>query len=216
MVVSMRRLRALVLFPVLSSAALLAHADGMQALERFLKTVQSGRAEFTQVVTAPAREGQAARSKTSSGQFEFARPDRFRFDYARPFEQTIVADGKTLWLHDKDLNQVTSRSQREALGSTPAALIAAGGDIGALRKDFELQAVPDQDGLQWVEARPRTEGQLRSVRVGFKGDQLAALEILDGFGQRSVLSFRDLQTNVTARADTFQFRPPAGADVLRQ
>ena len=86
----------------------------------------------------------------------------------------------------------------------------------ALRKDFELQSAPDKDGMQWVEATPRTEGQLRSVRVGFKGDQLAVLEILDSFGQRSVLSFQGLQTNVSARADTFQFRPPAGADVLRQ
>ena len=140
---SWQRVRALVVATVLGGAALMARADGLQALERFLKTVQSGRSDFTQVVTAPAREGQAVRSKTSSGTFEFARPNRFRFDYAKPFEQTIVADGQTLWLHDKDLNQVTSRRQRDALGSTPAALIAAGGDLQALRKDFDLQAAPD-------------------------------------------------------------------------
>ncbi len=201
----------------LLTCAATAWADGLQSLERFLKSAQSGRAEFTQVVTSPPRDGQAARSKTSSGSFEFARPNRFRFDYAKPFEQTIVADGQTLWLHDKDLNQVTTRKQADALGSTPAALIAAAPDLQAVQKEFQLQASPDKDGLQWVEAKPKVaDGQLRSVRVGLQGDQLAVLEILDNFGQRSVLTFRGLQTNVAPRADAFQFKPPAGADVVRQ
>ena len=73
-----------------------AWADGLQRLEDFVRTVSSGRADFTQVVTAPAREGQAARTKTSSGTFEFSRPNRFRFVYRKPFDQTIVADGQTL------------------------------------------------------------------------------------------------------------------------
>jgi outer membrane lipoprotein carrier protein len=110
---------------VLGLAAFSAQAGGMEALENFVKTAKTGRAEFTQVVTAPTREGQTARSKTSSGSFEFARPNRFRFDYRKPFQQTIVADGRTLWLYDADLNQVTARTQAQVLGSTPAALIAA-------------------------------------------------------------------------------------------
>ncbi len=209
-------LRSLGLMALLSCAAL-ARADGLQSLERFLQAAKSGRADFTQVVTSPAREGQAERSKTSTGSFEFARPNRFRFDYAKPFEQTIVADGQTLWLHDKDLNQVTARKQADALGSTPAALIAAAPDLSSLQKEFQLQAAPDKDGLEWVEAKPKAaDGQLRSVRVGLQGEKLAVLEILDNFGQRSVLSFKGLQTNVAPRADAFQFKPPAGADVVRQ
>jgi outer membrane lipoprotein carrier protein len=97
----------------IAACALSARAAGMESLENFVKSARSGRAEFTQVVTAPAREGQAARSKTSSGTFEFSRPNRFRFNYKKPFEQTIVADGQTLWLHDIDLNQVTSRKQAQ-------------------------------------------------------------------------------------------------------
>ncbi len=195
----------------------LASADGLQSLEAFVKTVKSGRAEFTQVVTSPTREGQQPKVKTSSGTFEFQRPNRFRFVYKKPFEQTIVADGQTLWLHDVDLNQVTARKQSAALGSTPAALIAAAPDLSALQKDFKLASAPDADGMQWVEASPLAkDGQLRSVRVGFKAEQLAALEILDGFGQRSVLTFSQLQTPAVLAADTFQFKPPAGADVMRQ
>jgi outer membrane lipoprotein carrier protein len=194
-----------------------AQAGGLEALEQFVKNARSGRAEFTQVVTAPAREGQAARSKTSSGTFEFSRPNRFRFEYRKPFAQTIVADGQTLWLYDADLNQVTTRKQEQALGSTPAALIAAAPDLGALRRDFNLEAAPDRDGLQWVVATPKQrDGQLNQVRVGFRGEQLAALEILDSFGQRSVMTFDKLQLNADLPASSFQFKPPAGADVVRQ
>jgi outer membrane lipoprotein carrier protein len=193
----------------------------MEDLESFVKTVKSGHADFTQVVTSPPRPGQAARSKTSSGTFEFLRPNRFRFMYQKPFQQSIVADGQTLWLYDADLNQVTARKQSLVLGSTPAALIAAAPDLQALRADFNLQDAPDQDGLQWVVATPKAkDGPLESVRVGFrpsdKGSELAVLEILDSFGQRSVLTFSQLQVNLPLAADAFKFEPPAGADVVRQ
>lgn len=194
-----------------------AWAGGMEALEAFIKNAKTGRAEFTQTVTGPAREGQTARSKTSSGTFEFQRPNRFRFTYRKPFEQVIVADGQTLWLYDQDLNQVTQRSQSKVLGSTPAALIAASPDLQTLRRDFDLQALPDSGGLQWVQATPKTkEGQLHSMKAGFRGDELAVLEILDGFGQRSVLQFSGMQVNAAVAADAFRFQPPQGADVVKQ
>ncbi|SDD91717.1 outer membrane lipoprotein carrier protein [Variovorax sp. CF079] len=192
-------------------------AGGMESLEAFVKNVKSGRAEFTQTVTAPAKDGQAVRAKVSSGTFEFQRPGRFKFDYKKPFAQSIVADGETLWLYDADLNQVTQRKQSQALGSTPAALIAAAPDLRALQADFALEAAPERDGLQWVKASPKNkEGQLQNVQVGFQGDALAALEILDSFGQRSVLKFNKVEVNPALPAATFQFKTPAGADVIRQ
>ncbi|WP_425549593.1 outer membrane lipoprotein chaperone LolA [Acidovorax lacteus] len=202
---------------LIAGCACSAWADGLKSLESFMKGAQAGRAEFTQVVTSPAREGQAERTRQSSGVFEFQRPGRFKFSYRKPFEQTIVADGQTLWLHDPDLNQVTQRTQAQALGSTPAALLASAADLSALRADFTLENAPDQDGLQWVLATPKArDGQLRSVRVGFAGDRLAVLDIVDGFGQRSVLRFQAMQVQASLPASTFQFRPPAGADVLKQ
>ncbi|MDO9089340.1 MAG: outer membrane lipoprotein chaperone LolA [Burkholderiaceae bacterium] len=199
---------------LLTSAA---GAAGLDSLEAFIKNSQSGRSEFTQVVTAPAREGQAPRVRTSSGTFEFLRPNRFRFVYRKPFDQTIVADGQTLWLYDADLNQVTARRQAQALGSTPAALITAQPSLAALQADFDLKALPDRDGMQWVEARPRTrDSQLQSVRVGLRGNELAALEITDSFGQRSVLSFSKVEINPRLSPELFQFKPPAGAAVVRQ
>ena len=194
-----------------------ARAGGLESLENFVKTTKSGRADFTQAVTAPPKDGAAARTRTSTGSFEFARPNRFRFSYRKPFEQTIVADGQTLWLYDVDLAQVTARKQAAALGATPAALIAAAPDLNALQAEYELSDAPSADGQDWLKATPRSkDGSLQSVRVGFKGGVLATLEILDSFGQRSVLQFSAFELNAALDASAFAFKPPPGVDVVRQ
>ncbi len=53
------------------------------------------------------------------------------------------------------------------------------------------------------------------MKVGFRGDQLAALDILDSFGQRSLLTFTGMQVNGGVNADAFRFAPPKGADVVQ-
>ncbi len=216
-------MRNLTTFPALAAAAVVAlscpaRADGLSDLETFLKQTQQGRTTFTQVVTPPKKDGQAQpRSKTSSGTFEFQRPDRFRFEYTKPFEQTIVADGQTLWLYDADLNQASSRRQQDVLGNTPATLLAAAADLKALGKVFELSSVAGQDGTNWVQAVPRQrDGQLQQVRIGFKSGQLAALDILDSFGQRSLMTFGAIDTQSAFKPGHFRFTPPAGAEVLKQ
>lgn len=188
----------------------------MESLEVFVKSVKTGRADFTQVVTPPSRDGQAPRIKISTGTFEFSRPGQFKFVYKKPFEQTIVADGQTLWLYDVDLNQVTARKQAQALNSTPAALIASASDLKALQADFTLTAEPEKDGIEWVSAIPKSkDNQVQSVRIGFRTGALAVLEILDSFGQKSRMSFSAFAANAPVDAATFQFKPPAGADVVR-
>ena len=210
-------MRNQILAAAVALAACAAHAAGLDALEAFLKNAKSGRATFTQVVTVPAKGEQPARTRNSTGSFEFARPNKFRFDYKKPFEQVIVADGQTLWLYDPDLKQVTSRKQEAVLGSTPAALIASAPDLAALKKDFDLQAAPDKDGLQWVTATPRNrEGQLRSMLLGFRGNELARLDITDGFGQVSQITFDRMELNAQVPADRFHFKPPEGAAVVKQ
>lgn len=207
--ITRRRLAALGLTLLLPLWPLAAQADAVGALRDFVREVQSGRASFSQVVTG--HDG--ARKRPSSGTFEFLRPNRFRFDYTKPYEQLIVSDGVKVWLHDVDLNQVTVRPYDQALGSTPAALLAG----GSIERDFTLSNQPDEAGLQWVLAEPKNaEGSIRKVRVAFKGKELAAFEITDAFGQRSRLDFSRVETNPAIPASRFRFVPPAGADVLQQ
>lgn len=192
---------------VLLGAAAVARADAVDTLRDFGREVKTGRASFTQTVTSP----DGARKKTASGSFEFARPDRFRFVYSKPFEQQIVADGKKVWIYDLDLQQVSVRAMSAALGATPAALLAG----GAVDKDFVLSAAPSRDGLDWVLATPKAkEGSIRTLQIGFKGKTLAALEIVDAFGQRSLLQFADVQANAKLADGVFHFVPPKGVDVI--
>ena len=132
-------------------------AGGLDSLDAFVKNVKSGRASFNQTVTVPAKDGQVVRPKVSSGSFEFARPNRFKFVYKKPFEQSIVADGQTLWLYDVDLAQVTARKQAAALGSTPAALIAAALIVIIIAADIEIDQlvhVPFIETLYLVDGIP--------------------------------------------------------------
>lgn len=209
-----------------------AAADGLTALDQFLAQAQSGSASFTQTVVAPKSvAADAAQTKpryqVSTGQFSFARPNRFRFDYAKPYAQTIVADGKTLWFYDHDLAQVTATPQASALQNTPAALLTNAHRLSDLQKQFTLSNLPaDQalpitaaKGLVWVLAEPKNAGgTVISLKIGLaaqgKSVQLKMLEVQDSLGQRSVMEFADMQTGVAA--SRFQFKPPAGVAVLRQ
>ena len=202
-------MRKLLLLALLLCTVGLAHADALDALKAFVRDAKTGQANFTHTVTAP----DGLKKKTSSGSFEFARPNRFRFTYAKPFEQVIVADGQKVWIYDSDLNQASSRKLSQALGATPAALLAG----GSLEKDFDLKPAPDKNGLAWVEAAPRAkDGALQSVRIGFRGSELAAIEILDSFGQTSLLQFSQMTTNLPLAAERFRFVVPPGADVIEQ
>lgn len=187
-----------------------ARADAVDALKDFVREVKSGTAKFTQTVNSP----DGKRTKVSSGTFEFQRPNQFRFAYLKPFEQLIVGDGQKVWIFDTDLNQASSRKMTAALGSTPAALLAGGN----LERDFSLKALASDGGLDWVQANPRqAEGaSFQSLKIGFKGKELAALDIVDGFGQRSKLDFTAVVSNPSLAAERFRFVLPAGADLIEQ
>ncbi len=193
----------------LLAACTAAHADAVDTLRDFVRDVKSGQAAFTQTVTS----ADGKRKKLSSGDFEFARPNRFRFSYTKPFQQLIVADGQKVWIFDADLNQASSRKLTQALGATPAALLAG----ASLEPDFVLAAEASRDGLDWASATPRAkDGAFQSMHVGFRGRDLVAVEVVDSFGQRSRLDFARFNTNASVAAERFRFVPPAGADVIEQ
>ena len=204
-----RALRSALACAAFVTLAATAEAAPVDTLRGFVRDVKSGSAQFTQVVTS----ADSAKKKASSGSFEFQRPNRFRFAYMKPFEQTIVADGEKVWIYDKDLNQASSRRIAQALGATPAALLAG----GSLDSDFDLVNLPAQGGLEWAEAKPKAkDSAFQSVRIGFRGKDPAVLEIRDAFGQISTLTFTTFVPNAPVAADAFRFVPPAGADVIEQ
>ena len=192
---------------------LLAFASSVEAaaidrFKSFVRGTQSARGEFEQKVFD--RSGKP--TQESKGAFVFQRPGLFRWLYAKPVDQVIVGDGERVWIHDRDLNQVTVRKLSRALGSTPAALLAGSADV---EKAFDMSDAGTKDGLEWLEAKPRErEAGFERVRMGFDANGIRAMELFDHFGQTTQLRFLNLTRNPKVDPAEFRFQPPKGADVL--
>jgi len=189
-------------------AALPASASGLDDFLAFNTATKSATAHFEQQVLD--RAGKPV--EKASGTFAFQRPGKFRWTYEKPHQQVLVGDGRKLWIYDPDLKQVTVKRIDQAISSTPAALLAGRDDITTL---FTLRDGGTADGLAWVEATPKSpDTGFDRVRLGMRGKELAAMELQDSLGGRTVLRFTELKPNASVAPATFRFTPPAGADVL--
>lgn len=202
----MKFLLAILIFVV--SAVPAAHAGSVDSLRAFVRESQTARAQFSQTVLD--RNGRA--TSLASGVMAFSRPGKFRWTYEKPYAQLIVGDGAKLWIYDKDLNQVTVRKLDEALGSSPAALLAGNNEI---ERFFNLTDAGSRDGLEWLDAAPKSSDTMfAAVRMGFAGASLKQMELKDSFGQTTIIRFDKLERNPKLPADQFRFAPPQGADVI--
>ena len=202
----MRAILTLVLF----LASTVASAASVDALKNLLNQTTTARGRFAQTVVDKNQKT----IQQATGTMEFARPGRFRWEYNKPYEQTIVGDGSRLWVYDKDLNQVTVRKLDRALGASPAALLAGSNEI---EKIYNLKAAGSDGGLDWLEAVPRTQDTaFGSIRLGLGKAGLETMELKDQFGQTTVIKFSDVQRNVKIPPESFKFSPPKGADVISE
>jgi len=184
-----------------------AQAASLERFQSYVRTTQAARGDFAQKVYD--KTGKLVQDST--GSFAFLRPGRFRWTYLKP-QQVIVGDGDRVWIHDADLNQVTVRRVARVLGATPAALLAGASDIA---KSFDLKELGEKEGLEWLEARPREkEAGFETVRLGLSTGGVEAMELVDHFGQTTVLRFANVLRNPQIEPATFRFTPPKGADVL--
>jgi outer membrane lipoprotein carrier protein len=185
-----------------------AHAASIEMLKSLLQQTSSGKARFAQIVV----DKNLKELQKATGTMQFVRPGRFRWEYDKPYEQTIVGDGAKLWIYDKDLNQVTVRKLDKALGGSPAALLAGSNEI---EKSYDLTNLGPQEGLDWLEAVPKTKDTtFERVRLGFGKSGLEAMELRDQFAQTTVIKFANVERNPKISPDVFKFTPPKGADVI--
>lgn len=195
---------------VLAPAALAqGSADAVTRIAAYLATVNTLAAEFSQVVRN--RDGEIV--DRASGRLSLSRPDRFRWDYKKPYLQTIVADGRRLWLYDSDLEQVTVRPLEQGLGSTPAMLLSGSGKVGDA---FTSVAVQQQGDWTWCRLEPKGQGtDFDQVSLAFdRKGELAAMELRDQLGQSTVIEFGAVRRNAVLDQRLFRFEPPPGADVI--
>ena len=188
---------------------LTSHADAIAKLKVFISSSHSGQANFTQDVL----DNEGKKIQAASGNMQFVRPGKFRWNYQKPYEQLIVGDGEKFWLYDADLNQVTVKKLDAALGSSPAALLSGNNEI---ERGFVLKEMGNREGLEWLQATPKTsETSFQQILMAFDGQSnLAVMELHDAFGHKTLLHFTNMQRNPQLSPQLFKFIPPKGADVL--
>jgi outer membrane lipoprotein carrier protein len=200
---------ALLFCALLPAGVAQAAEDSLARVEAYLGSLKTLAAEFAQVVRN--RDGDIV--ERASGTLSLSRPNRFRWDYREPYQQTIVADGTRLWLYDSDLEQVTVRTLESGLGSTPAMLLSGDGDV---RDAFEALAVERKGEWTWSRLRPK-QGDSDFEQVGLAFDargELVAMELRDKLGQATLIEFGAVRRNQPLGGELFRFEPPPGADVI--
>lgn len=188
-------------------------AGALDQFRQFVRSTQSAKGEFIQRLVK-TDSGSVKVSNTSSGTFVFSRPGKFIWTYQKPYEQILQADGEKLFIYDKDLNQVTTKKLGNALGSSPAAILFGSND---LEKNFTLHEGGARDGMEWLEATPKSKDTtFDRIGIGLKDGLPQAMELRDSFGQTSLLSFSKFEKNPPLSATGFNFVVPQGADVFNQ
>lgn len=187
---------------------LLAQAGAVDQLHDFLKNTRTLKAEFSQLVIA--KNGR--KPQQSSGTVAISRPGKLRWEIIKPYPQLVVGDGEKVWVHDPELQQVTVRKAGQAIGGSPASLLAGNNE---LEKNFNVREAGELDGLNWVEATPKSgESGFEKIRLGFAGSELKAMELFDNFGQQTQIRFSRIERNPALPASLFTFKAPPGTDVL--
>jgi outer membrane lipoprotein carrier protein len=181
---------------------------GAELLRNFLDQTQTYRAAFEQALFAS--DGEPVERAT--GELSIARPGRFAWRYREPLDQLVLADGTNLWIYDAELSQATVTPLDEATRATPAMLLS--GDA-TLDEEFVVQESFEADQLQWVRLAPRPSGSdFKQILIGFDGDTLRRLELLDSLDQTTSLEFSGVEVNIDIAGTEFDFVPPAGVDVI--
>jgi outer membrane lipoprotein carrier protein len=204
--------RFLILLPILFLTGLVQAADapksGIDSLRRFFSEVNSFSARFSQVVL----DERLSPIQESSGTLWIERPNKFRWDYEKPYKQRIVADGERLWVYDDGLQQVSVRPLSGGLGDTPAMLLAG---RGRLEDNFTIKPLSTQNDIEWVQLSPRRKDSgYEDIRIGFVQGKLRVLEMVDGFGQVTRVTFQSSRENPRIEPNRFSFTPPEGVDVV--
>lgn len=201
------------LIPMLGLAAALvagtAFAGARDDLTTFTKGLKGLDGQFSQQVF----DANGKHKETSTGRVALSAPRLFRWEYVKPYEQLIVADGKAVWVYDPDLQQATKRPQgAEEQNSPLAALI----DPLRLDKDYTMRETGNEGGLEWLLLTPKNNSEtgFKSARLGFDKTGLAQMQVLDALGQRTQIAFSGWKRNPAFAAGTFRYVPAKGVDVV--
>jgi outer membrane lipoprotein carrier protein len=147
---------------------------------------------------------------------QVAKPGKLRWKTEGVYEQLVISDGKSLWIYDADLEQVSIKDMDNRLSETPALLL--GGDVSAIDNDFNITQAPSDNTLLFI-LQPKDSSQLfDSLELSFnkldKDQPLTQMIIRDASGQITDISFTNVSRNPKLGLNIFTFEIPKGVDVI--
>jgi outer membrane lipoprotein carrier protein len=180
-----------------------ASADDKADLKKMIKQLNTFEANFSQrVIDVDGKD-----IMTGKGKVHLSHPALIRWHALEPDENLLVSDGKTLWMYNIDLEQVTAIGAKEAIDSTPFALLAS--DDNTLWSHYNVSKKADD----YVIAPIELTGQVKQLSLSFNGKQFSKLVIEDVSQQKSEFTFSQAQSNKTLAKTLFSFTIPEGVEL---
>ena len=197
-----------ILTAALLLAANAANAGARDQLNTFTKNLKGLDGQFTQQVF----DARGKQKESSTGRVAVSAPRLFRWEYIKPYPQLIVADGKSVWVYDPDLQQASKRAQGAEEANSPLAILL---DPAKLDRDFTVKDAGTTAGIEWLQLTPKqAEAPFKSAKLGFTKAGLAQMEYVDALGQRTAISFSSWKRNPRFAKGTFVYVPAKGVDVI--
>ncbi|MCW5588074.1 MAG: outer membrane lipoprotein chaperone LolA [Legionellales bacterium] len=182
-----------------------------QTVINYLSKVNSLTASFTQ----QSLGNNSNLRQNTAGTMAILRPNRFRWDILKPNKQFIIADGKSLWIYDVDLQQVTVANLQHSIGQSPALLLS--GKLTGLLNSYAVSRLPNSNNSEGFSLRAKTQNATyQAVDLFFVNGIISQMRITDNLGQRSLVTFSRVQVNPRLNASIFNFQPPRGVDVIKR
>ncbi len=177
-------------------------------LDGFLDGLETFSADFEQKLIDASGEV----LETSKGSVLLRRPGMFSWSYREPYTQKIISDGKSLWVYEEDLEQVTISDASAAVEDTPALIFSGRYSID---EHYVINELDGDAGLAWLELTPRNlESQYRALRLAFSGAKLSGMILFDSLGQTLLISFENTRRNPDLNRELFRFTPADNIDVI--
>lgn len=197
---------------VIRSQPVLNTQDAIKDLQQLLIQVKSFSADFVQ----ETRSGLDEVLQSIKGQMNVEKPGKLRWQTEGVYEQLVVSDGKSIWIYDEDLEQVSIKNMNNRLAETPALLL--GGDVDVIDNDFIVSQKHSESQLVFI-LQPKDTSQLfDSLELRFnklaKQQVLQQMVIRDASGQLTDIRFTNAANNPSLKADLFTFEIPKGIDVI--
>ncbi|XKH61004.1 outer membrane lipoprotein chaperone LolA [Halomonas sediminis] len=187
----------------------MAWADAGQMLTERLDPLETYHADFEQLILDSAGE----RLQEAQGEMWLARPGLLRWEVEAPYSQVVVSTGDEVYMYDPDLEQVTVQAVDQRVTHTPALLLS--GSSSELTENYEVFHNREEGRDVFTLVPMGADTLFEELTMFFDDDILTRLLMTDSTGQRTAITFSDIDYNRYIDPERFIFSVPDGVDVIR-